>query len=243
MAANNETGSLQPWREVLELCREQAIPFFCDAVQWIGKLPARGLGACDFVCGGAHKFGGPRGVGFLKCPAQGRVEPLFVGGPQEDGRRAGTENVPGVLAMLAALDAREKMLATDETKARRGWREHFEQRLLQDLPGSEIVGAGAERLWNTVSALMPETDCPQRWVIKLDKLGCAVSTGSACASGREKPSHVLAAMRCPEASASRVLRFSSGWETTEADWQALLEGLRAVLSQLAPASHEPSTRN
>src|SRR6185436_2662414 len=147
MAANNETGLLQPWREVLEICRERAIPFFCDAVQWIGKLPARGLGECDFVSGGAHKFGGPRGVGFLKCPAPGRVEPLLVGGPQEDGRRAVTENVPGVLAMLAALEAREILIAAGQQTKRRGWRERFEQQLVQDLPGSQIVGAGVERLW------------------------------------------------------------------------------------------------
>lgn len=107
MAANNETGVLQPWREAQMLCREAGASFFCDAVQWLGKLPARGLGECDFVSGCAHKFGGPRGVGFLKCPAQGPFHPLLLGGPQEEGRRAGTENVPGVLSMLAALAARE----------------------------------------------------------------------------------------------------------------------------------------
>jgi cysteine desulfurase len=233
MAANNETGLLQPWREVRDLCREWEVPFFCDAAQWTGKLPARGLGQCDFVSGSAHKFGGPKGVGFLKCPGQGRVEPLLVGGPQEDGRRAGTENVPGVLSMVAALAAREKLLAAGEHKWRVAWRERFEQQLLKELPGCEIVGAGVDRLWNTVSALMPEADCQQRWVVKLDKLGYAVSTGSACSSGQEKPSHVLAAMGYPPAAASRVLRFSSGWETTEADWQSLLEGLRKVHSQIA----------
>jgi len=112
--------------------------------------------------------------------------------------------------------------------ARREWRVQFEKQLLQQLPGSEVVGAGAERLWNTVSALMPEADCQQRWVVKLDKLGYAVSTGSACASGKEEPSHVLRAMGYPANAASRVLRFSSGWETTEADWASLLDGLRQV---------------
>src|SRR6185503_5821875 len=105
MAANNETGVLQPWMDVLALCRERGIPFFCDAAQWVGKLPAAGLGRADYVSGCAHKFGGPTGVGFLKVP--GRVRPLLVGGPQEDGQRAGTENVAGVLAMTAALVDRE----------------------------------------------------------------------------------------------------------------------------------------
>ena len=235
MAANNETGLLQPWREVLELCREWEVPCFCDAAQWLGKLPARGLGECDFVSGCAHKFGGPKGVGFLKCPARGRFEPLLVGGPQEDGRRAGTENVSGVLSMVAAWEAREKLLAGGEHKTRVGWRERFEQQLLKDLPGSEIVGAGADRLWNTVSALMPEADCQQRWVVNLDKLGFAVSTGSACSSGREKPSHVLAAMGYPAAAAGRVLRFSSGWETRAEDWRALLAGLLQAARELGAA--------
>src|SRR5205823_6722214 len=109
MAANNETGVLQPWRETLALCRKYDVPFFCDAAQWVGKLPARGLGACDFVSGCAHKFGGPQGVGFLKVPPKFR--PLLLGGPQEEGRRAGTENLAGVLAMVAALDEREATLS------------------------------------------------------------------------------------------------------------------------------------
>ncbi|PYJ58077.1 MAG: cysteine desulfurase [Verrucomicrobia bacterium] len=228
MAANNETGVLQPWREALAICRQWDVPFFCDAAQWIGKLPASGLAECDFVSGAAHKFGGPKGVGFLKCPAKGRIEPLLRGGPQEEGRRAGTENVAGILAMMAALDAREALLSTDEAEKRVEWRKAFEKRMVLDLPRSEVVGAGQERLWNTVSALMPEADSQQRWVVKLDKLGFAVSTGSACSSGKEEPSHVIAAMGYPPREAGRVLRFSSGWETTEEEWSALLEGLMKV---------------
>jgi cysteine desulfurase len=234
MAANNETGVLQPWRKALALCQEAGVPFFCDAAQWVGKLPARGLGACDFVSGCAHKFGGPKGVGFLKCPSGSQLAPLLVGGKQEDGRRAGTENVAGVLSMMTALEARERMLATHEQKPRLAWRDAFERELIKRLPGSEIVGTGAERLWNTVSALMPEADCQQRWVVKLDKFGCAVSTGSACASGREEPSHVLAAMGRTPGEAGRVLRFSSGWETSEQDWTGLLEGLRNVQAEVMP---------
>ena len=232
MAANNETGVLQPWREVLALCREHGVPFFCDAAQWIGKLPAQGLGACDFVSGCAHKFGGPQGVGFLKVPAQ--FSPLMVGGPQEDGRRAGTENVAGVLAMIAALEEREKMLETSAVSEHLVWRVEFIRELREALPGLQIVGLRAERLWNTVTAIMPEVaDCRQRWVVKLDKLGYAVSTGSACASGKEETSHVLAAMGISAGEASRALRFSSGWDTTHEDWTRLLGGLRDAHRQLA----------
>ena len=228
MAANNETGVLQPWREVASMCRSRGVPFLCDATQWIGKLPASGFGACDFVSGSAHKFGGPRGVGFLKCPSGSALAPLLFGGKQEDGRRAGTENVAGVLAMVAALEVRESALARGAQRERLGWREEFEQALAGELFSASIVGAGTERLWNTVSAMMPETDCRQRWVVKLDKAGFAVSTGSACASGREEPSHVLAAMGVGASEAGHVLRFSSGWETTREDWQKLLAGLREV---------------
>jgi cysteine desulfurase len=224
MAANNETGVLQPWREALSLCHEHGVPYFCDAAQWIGKLPGAGLGAADFVSGCAHKFGGPQGGGFLKVPA--KFQALLVGGPQEEGRRAGTENVAGVLAMVAALEEREAALREGASDQMIIDKAHFEEQLAQRLPGTKIVGAGADRLWNTVSAILPETpDCRQRWVVKLDKLGFAVSTGSACASGKEQVSYVVAAMGFTTEEASRVLRFSGGWETSSGDWERLLDGL------------------
>jgi cysteine desulfurase len=230
MAVNNETGVVQPVREVLALCRAQGVPLFSDAVQWIGKLPARGLGDCDWLSGSAHKFGGPRGVGFLKCPAKGRVEPLLRGGAQEEGRRAGTENVAGVLAMIAALEAREQSLRAGAPAA--SLRDHFERQLLKSLPGAAIVAATAPRTWNTSLALMPEVDCRTRWVVKLDKLGVAVSTGSACASGKEEPSPVLTAMGYSPAEAARALRFSAGWETPAADWDKLLAALKQADHEL-----------
>jgi cysteine desulfurase len=240
MAANNETGVLQLWRETLDLCRESGVAFYCDAAQWVGKMSGAGLGECDFLCGSAHKFGGPRGVGFLKVPAKGRIEPLLRGGPQEGGRRAGTENLPGILSMLAALEVRQTMLTTGEDKIRLGWRENFERALIEKLPGSVVVGADVPRLWNTVAAVMPEIgtrDHQGRWVVTLDKLGCAVSTGSACSSGREAPSPVLAAMGFTPGESARFLRFSSGWETSEAGWQELarlLEAARDLWSNGAP---------
>jgi cysteine desulfurase len=228
MAANNETGTLQPWQQALDLCRSHGVPFFCDAVQWIGKLSAAELGDCDWVSGSAHKFGGPRGVGFLKVPSSLSLTPLLHGGPQEETRRAGTENVAGVLSMVAALEVREQQIARREFVAAEKRRGTFERELLGALAGSEIVGRESPRLWNTVSALMPEADCQQRWVVKLDKLGFAVSTGSACSSGKEEPSHVLRAMGYSSANAGRVLRFSAGWETSPEDWRSLLAALQTV---------------
>ncbi len=231
MAANNETGVLQPWSEVLAVCREHGVPMLCDAAQWIGRMAAGSLGECTFVSGCAHKFGGPQGVGFLKCPVN--FPPLLRGGPQEEGRRAGTENVAGVLAMVAALEEREAAIGAGALNEKMQSRLWFERELASALPGVEVLGAGAERLWNTVAAIMPEQpDCRRRWVVVMDKLGFAVSTGSACASGKEKPSHVLTAMGMPPDKAGRALRFSAGWETTREDWGRLLAGLEAAAREM-----------
>lgn len=231
MAANNETGVKQPWEEARELCRAQEVSFFCDAAQWVGKEPSAGLGKCDFVSGCAHKFGGPPGIGFLKAPLDFRA--FVVGGPQEDGRRAGTENVAGTMALAAAWNARQVQINAGEIQARVRFRDQFIRDLQNALPEVEILGLKCGRLWNTVSVLMPAVqDCRRRWVVQLDKLGFAVSTGSACASGKEKPSHVLTAMGVEAAQAGRMLRFSSGWETRAEDWQQLLAGIRTGFAEL-----------
>ena len=240
MAANNETGVIQPWRELHAICQTYEVPFFSDAVQWLGKMPAKGLGDCDYLSGAAHKFGGPRGVGFLKVPHKSRVNSLLFGGKQERGQRAGTENVPIILAMLAALDVREKQLAEGHHETRAMWKEKFEKLLLRQVPGSTVVGANVPRLWNTVSALMPEGG-QQRWVTRLDKAGFAVSTGSACTTGKEEPSHVLSAMGYKAGQVTQVLRFSSGWETTAADWEALEKGLAKVYAEVHHGkAHSPA---
>ena len=150
--------------------------------------------------------------------------------------------------MIAALKVRESALARAEEKQRLEWRHAFELTLQQSLPGVQIVGTSSNRLWNTVSALMPEArdewrvtsaetesrhSAHSRWVVKLDKIGFAVSTGSACASGQEKPSHVLSAMGCTPAETGRVLRFSSGWETTPEDWNALADALGTVHQEMS----------
>jgi cysteine desulfurase len=228
MAANNETGVLQPWREIHAICKAYEVPFFTDAVQFIGKMPSKGLGDCDYVSGAAHKFGGPRGVGFLKIPHRKSITPLLYGGKQEGGHRAGTENVAIIAAMMAALEIREKQISRSEHVLRGVWRDNFERELLRALPGAGIIGANVPRLWNTVSALMPDGDRKHQWVIRLDKAGFAVSTGSACTTGKEEPSHVLSAMGLKAAQAVRAVRFSGGWETTESDWEALTKALTKI---------------
>ena len=232
MAANNETGVIQPWQQVLELCREVGVPFACDASQWIGKLPASGLGSCDFVSACAHKFGGPVGVGFLKVPES--FQPLLWGGPQEEGRRAGTENVAGIRAMVAALEERQRLFQADldALTSRQSIRDQWVQQLEAAIPGVEVLGRGVPRLWNTVSVLMPPAaDCRRRWVVRLDRLGFAVSTGSACSSGKEVPSPVLASMGYPGHASDRMIRLSAGWDTAPEAWDDLLKAFVQVATE------------
>jgi cysteine desulfurase len=230
MAANNETGVLQPWRELARLCRRHHAAFFCDASQWLGKLPAAGLGEADWVIGSAHKFGGPKGVGFVLAAEGAQDFHAQHGGGQEHGHRAGTENFPGVAAMVAALAEAETKKVLLETERLR-WRETFERALPAALPGVRVVGAGAERLWNTVSLILPHGE-NTRWVARLDKRGFQVSTGSACATAKEGPSHVLAAMGCSPEEARRVIRASAGWETAETDWPKLVQALAEVSAEV-----------
>jgi cysteine desulfurase len=233
MAANNETGVLQPWRELARLCRRRHAAFFCDASQWLGKLPAAGLGEADWVIGSAHKFGGPKGVGFVLAAEGAQDFHAQQGGGQEHGHRAGTENFPGVAALVSALIEAETKKVLLETERLR-WRETFERALPAVLPGVRVVGAGAERLWNTVSLILPHGD-NTRWVARLDQRGFQVSTGSACATAKEGPSHVLAAMGCSPEEARRVIRASAGWETMETDWKKLALALAEVSAEVKPA--------
>src|SRR5690606_35232313 len=126
-----------------------------DASQWLGKLPGGGLGAVDWVFGSAHKFGGPKGAGFLQRAVDADGLVVRSGGGQQRGHRGGTEDYPGVAAMVAALrDAEQRKVFLESERVR--WRETFERELAAALPGTRVVGAGADRLWNTVSLLLPE---------------------------------------------------------------------------------------
>lgn len=223
MAANNETGTLHPWREISAAAALAGVPFHCDASQWVGKLPLDGLAECDFITGCAHKFGGPRGVGFLIVPGSAGNFRALTGGAQEGGRRAGTEDVPGILGMLAALEAAEK-----DMPGREDGRNGLEAGL-SDL--CRVVGTGAGRLWNTSLLILPEF-ASERWVRLLEKRGFLVSTGAACAAGKSGPSHVLAALGLEPDEMRRALRVSSGRETREDDWLRLADAIREVYFEL-----------
>jgi cysteine desulfurase len=226
-AANNETGVLQPWQEVGAWCRERGVPFLCDATQWVGRLAGAGLGVADYVVGSGHKVGGPVGVGFLKVPEGSGLHPLVVGGGQEGGRRAGTGNVAGVLALWGALsEGEERQGEVSERVARR---EHWERVLQEEVPGAEVVGSAVARLWNTVSVILPELgDCRNRWVVRLEAAGVVASTGAACSRGAARASRGLRAMGISPEAADRTLRMSGGWETRSEEWAAAVRALGRI---------------
>ncbi|MDP0500000.1 MAG: aminotransferase class V-fold PLP-dependent enzyme [Verrucomicrobiota bacterium JB022] len=225
MAGNNETGVEQPWPELRELARAQGIPFHCDAAQWIGKRPLDGLGACDLLTGSAHKFGGPKGVGFLKLsPALGGLKAQY-GGAQEHDHRGGTEATASIFAMVAALKERVAALAEADTAALAAARDQMVVRVREVLD-VQVVGEQAPRFWNTVMLLLPRHGSA-RWIAQLDRRGFEVSSGSACATGKPGVSHVLTAMGVDRSHAERAIRISGGLDTTPADWQALAEAIIA----------------
>jgi len=226
MAANNETGALQPWAELRGLCADRGIPFHCDAAQWLGKRPAAGLGAADWLTGSGHKFGGPKGIGFLVVPPRlSRIRGGLGGGPQEGGRRAGTEDVPGILAMVAALGAAESRTGNE------AGRDAFERRITEMMPGVRIIGGAGPRLWNTSMFVLPGGS-NLKWLTLLSHRGFQVSTGSACSAGRGNPSHVMEAMGLEPEAMGRVLRASSLWSAGTDDWLRLAEALRETDGEL-----------
>jgi len=212
MLANNETGVLLPVAEMAAVSRNAGALFFCDAVQAVGKLPVdvRTLGA-DLVALTSQKFGGPRGAGALWVRPGLRLAPL-LGGHQERGRRAGTENLPGIAGLGAALEA--ALRGREAEQARVGaLRDRLEAGLLSAVPGARVNGAGADRLPGTLSITFPGAD-GEALLIALDLEGLCASAGAACTSGSTRPSHVLSAMGLTPAEARGTLRLSLGWTTS-----------------------------
>jgi cysteine desulfurase len=228
MAANNESGSLQPWQQTAELCRSHRVRFHTDASQWCGKLPMHQLGECDYITGSAHKFGGPKGVGFLVLAEEEEKLSFLRGGPQEQGRRAGTENYPGIEAMVTALEHHASLSVATEQAAQR---DSFEQQMQQRFPQLRIISGQAQRLWNTSLMVMPQHS-NLKWLTRLSRKGFPISTGSACSSGKEGSSVVVRALGASEEELRRVVRISSGWYTTAEEWQALAQAFVEVAAEL-----------
>ncbi|MGY4308725.1 cysteine desulfurase [Bradyrhizobium sp. USDA 4369] len=237
MAANNETGVLQPVSQVAELVRRAGGVLHVDAIQAFGKIPMdiNQMGA-DLVSLSAHKIGGPKGVGALVL-GSGVEEliPLLRGGGQERGRRAGTENVLGIAGFGAAAGAALAGLESDQ--ARLGeLRDRMEAGLGQ-VAGVTVFSCGVPRLPNT-TLFTADRMKAETAVIGFDLEGIAVSSGSACSSGKVQPSHVLEAMGVGPAAAQGAVRLSLGWSTTEADVDRCLQAWRKLSLTLLKGSDE-----
>lgn len=208
MWANNETGVVQPVAEACAIAREHGLPFHSDAVQAAGKWPvdARAVEA-DYLTVSAHKFHGPKGVGALFLRSGTRFEPLLRGGGQEQGRRSGTENVPGIVGMGTAAEVMRKRLEADGHAAMRALRDCFEAEVLGRLGGVTRNGDPAWRLPNTSHLSFDGCDSAGLLIL-LDQAGVACSSGSACMSGKTEPSHAQLAMGIPPQRARSSLRFS-----------------------------------
>ncbi|MGO1118032.1 cysteine desulfurase family protein [Rhodovibrionaceae bacterium A322] len=221
MLANNETGVLQPLSEIAAVVKEFGGWLHCDAIQAAGKIPldftALGL---DLMTLSAHKLGGPQGVGALIFKEALPLKPLVKGGGQEKRRRAGTENVAGIAAFGAAAAAALRDLPEGDKLAI--WRDTFEADLLAAAPLARVVGKDSPRLPNTSCVTMAGVKAETQ-VIAFDLAGLAVSSGSACSSGKVTVSHVLSAMGLPEEEAASALRISLGWDSREEDLQNCLK--------------------
>jgi cysteine desulfurase len=231
MLANNETGALQPVGEVADIVHEAGGLLHVDAIQALGKIPfdIKSMRA-DLVTLSAHKIGGPKGVGALVLAdeAQG-LEPLLRGGGQELGRRAGTENVAGIAAFGAAVRAAMEALEGDAARLR-GLQDRLENGLRQT-PGMIVFSEDVPRLPNTTLFTVPGLKA-ETAVIGFDLGGIAVSSGSACSSGKVQPSHVLAAMGVGRELAQGAVRLSLGWSTSEADIDLALQAWRKLADAL-----------
>ncbi len=226
MAANNETGVIQPVAEAAEIARRHGALVHCDAVQAAGKIAvdfdAMGV---DLLSLSAHKIGGPPGVGALVLRDGVVVPPLMTGGGQERSRRGGTENVPGIAGFGAAATAARAGLETFSALA--GIRDTLERRILETCPAATIFGRKAPRLANTSNLGMPGVPAETQ-VMGFDLAGIAVSAGSACSSGKVAASPVLAAMGVAERHASSAIRVSLGWDTEAAEIDAFVTAWAAI---------------
>jgi len=230
MHANNETGVLFPVTDIAELCRAVRVPFHCDATQTVGKLPVDtaelGLDAMSFA---SHTFHGPKGAGALFLRRGLRIKPSLIGGPQERGRRGGTENVPAIVGMGMAADVARQTL-TDMPRVAR-LRDQLESDILRRIPGSAVNGNPHSRLPNTTNIGFLRLQA-EAILLLLSERGVCASAGAACSSGSLEPSHVLRAMHIDEKLAHGAIRFSLSRYTLDAEIDHALRVLPGVIERL-----------
>lgn len=231
MVANNEIGVIEPVQEIGAWCRARCIPFHTDAVQAAGKLPLKvDALQVDALSVSAHKFYGPKGVGFLYLRNGTPFQPILTGGSHENSRRAGTENVPAIVGMAKAFEIAERDREAECVRLQ-PLRDHFIGSILEAIDGATLTGSREQRVCNIASFVIPGVEA-EAMLIALDMAGIAASSGSACTSASQKPSHVLEAIGVTKENLAGALRFSLGRSTTAADVARVIEVLPAIVTRL-----------
>jgi len=235
MAANNEVGTIQPLAELSAVCRERAVPFHSDAVQATGSLSLNvdQLGV-DLMSLGAHKFYGPKGIGLLYLRRGVALQPQITGGSHEGKRRASTENVAYIVAMAVALELAQAERASEAARLA-ALRDRLIAGVLAGVPDSYLTGHPTERMANHASFVVRGIEA-EGMLIGLDMAGICASSGSACTSGAQEPSHVLTAMGVSRREAVGHLRLSLGHSNSDAHVDRLLDVLPPLVARLREMS-------
>ena len=235
MWANNETGVINPMDRLSKEIRSRGILFHTDAVQAVGKLPIDvSRTQVDLLSMSGHKFHGPKGIGALYIRKGTKFKPLVVGGHQEGGRRAGTENVPGIVGMGKASELARGYVEDVGSRVRR-LRDKLEKALLEAVPRAMVNGGEAERLPNTASIAFEFVE-GEAILLMMNELGICASSGSACTSGSLEPSHVLRAMGVPFTAAHGSIRFSLSHYTTEEEIDRIIAEMPPLIERLRQMS-------
>ena len=231
MFANNEIGTIEPVKEIGMIAREHGILFHTDAVQAFGQVPIDvDEMNIDMLSSSAHKINGPKGIGCLYIRKGVKIRSFIHGGAQERKRRAGTENVPGIVGYgVAARMAAETMEV--RTKQERGLRDYFIRRILEEVPYTRLNGDPEKRLPNNANFSFRFIE-GESLLIMLDMKGIAGSSGSACTSGSLDPSHVLLAIGLPHETAHGSLRLTLGADTTKKDLDYTLDQIKEIVAKL-----------
>ena len=235
MFANNEIGTIEPVAEIGKIAKEHGILFHTDAVQAFGQVPIQVDELnIDMLSASAHKLNGPKGIGFLYIRKGIKIRSFLHGGAQERKRRAGTENVPGIVGFGKAV---ELALASMEERAKREreLRDYLMERVLKEIPFTRVNGDRTNRLPNNVNLCFQFVE-GESLLIMLDMKGICGSSGSACTSGSLDPSHVLLAIGLPHEIAHGSLRLTLGSDTTKEDMDTVVEAIKEIVTQLREMS-------
>ena len=246
MMANNETGVLQPVEEIGKIAAEADVYFHTDAVQAAGKVPisVKKIG-CDLLSMSGHKMHAPQGVGALYVRKGTLLQPMLYGGSHERSRRAGTENVPGIVALGNAAELARRGFENGGDAAMTALRDRLQEGLLEQVDATGVNGDGAPRVPNTTNIYFDYIE-GEALVIALDLKGLAVSTGAACSSGAIEPSHVLTAMALRPDRARASIRFSLGKQNTSQEVAFALSLVPETVSrlrELSPVYHKQAVSN